>query len=212
MRQRLGKYHKPVLLGECGLDPAHSRGTFDVAPGTPIGVRHAIWASVVSGAVNGRMLWRQDGYDQFEGVDLCRHYQQAAAAVASFVHDVDFSNIARVPCVPSNGLKGAAIGNDRTVLAWSHDARCIPRDWPRNDPSGAHITLDTGPGTWRVKFIDTESGSRSGQRDLTTHGPGLRIDLPVFPVRWPSDGGGFSLEAPAGVSIGSRIAGAKKVS
>ena len=180
VRQRLGKYHKPVLLGECGLDSAPPRGTLDVAAGSALGVRHAIWASVVSGAMNGRMLWWQDGYDQFEGIELCRHYQQAAAAAASFVADVDFSNFAPVPCVLSNGLKGAAVGNDRIVLAWFRDARCIPPDWPRSDTPGEHITLDVASGAWRVEFIDTELGNRTDQIDLTTQGPQLRIDLPVF--------------------------------
>jgi hypothetical protein len=180
VRQRLARYHKPVLLGESGLDSAPPRGTLDVAPGAAIGVRHAIWAAVVSGAMNGRMLWWQDGYDQFEGVDVCRHYQQAAAAAASFVADVDFLNVAPLPCVLSNGLKGAAVGNDRIALAWFRDARCVPPDWPRSDTSGEHVTLDVASGAWRVEFIDTESGKRTGQRDLTTHGPGLRIDLPVF--------------------------------
>ncbi len=79
VRQRLGKYRKPVLLGECGLDSRPPRCTLDVSPRAEVGIRHAIWAAVVSGAMNGRMLWWQDGYDQFEKADLCRHYQQAAA-------------------------------------------------------------------------------------------------------------------------------------
>ena len=74
VRERLRKYGKPVLLGECGLNSAPPRGTLDVAARAEVGIRHAIWAAVVSGAMNGRMLWWQDGYDQFEKADLCRHY------------------------------------------------------------------------------------------------------------------------------------------
>ena len=67
-----------------------------------VGIRHAIWAAVVSGAMNGRALWWQDGYDQFEKVDLCRHYQQAAAPAALFVRGIDFTGFAPVPatCPP----------------------------------------------------------------------------------------------------------------
>lgn len=54
-----------LLIGECGLDWAPPRGTLDVAPGAEVGIRHAIWASVVSGGMSGRMLWWQDGWDQF---------------------------------------------------------------------------------------------------------------------------------------------------
>ena len=66
VRERLRDYGKPVLIGECGLDWAPPRGTLEVAPGAEVGIRHAIWASVVSGAMSGRMLWWQDGWDQFE--------------------------------------------------------------------------------------------------------------------------------------------------
>ena len=72
VRQRLTRYGKPVLLGECGLDSAPPRATLEVAARAAVGSRHAIWAAVVGGALKGRMLWWQDGYDQFEKVDLCR--------------------------------------------------------------------------------------------------------------------------------------------
>src|SRR5262249_56353494 len=109
---------KPVLLGECGLDSPPPRGTLDAAARAPVGVRHAIWASVVSGAMNGRMLWWQDGYDQFEKADLCRHYHEAAAPAASFVRGVDFAGFGLVACDLPAGLHGAVIGNEKTRLGW----------------------------------------------------------------------------------------------
>jgi hypothetical protein len=66
---------KPVFIGESGL---HSRNPTDAAnvytlaePGARTGVRHAIWAGAVSGAMNARMLWWEDGYDRFHIDDLC---------------------------------------------------------------------------------------------------------------------------------------------
>jgi hypothetical protein len=107
VRARLAKYGKPVLIGESGLNSGPPRGTLEVAPHAEVGIRHAIWAAVVSGAMNGRALWWQDGYDQFEKADLCRHYQKAAAPAAAFVRGVDYAGFVPVPCKLSAGLIGS---------------------------------------------------------------------------------------------------------
>jgi len=101
-----------------------------VTPRAEAGIRHAIWAAVVSGAMNGRMLWWQDGYDQFEQADLCRHYQQAAAPAAAFVRGVDYTGSGPISCVLSAGVKGGVIGHDKVRLGWFRDVRCAPPDWP----------------------------------------------------------------------------------
>lgn len=54
---------KPVLLGESGLDAAPPEGmTLSSAPGAAVGLRHAIWAELVSGAASARALYWEDGY------------------------------------------------------------------------------------------------------------------------------------------------------
>ncbi len=127
VRARLKTYGKPVLLGESGLNSGPPRGTLDAAPRAEIGIRHAIWAAVVSGALNGRMLWWQDGYDQFENVELCRHYQNVAAPASAFLRGVDYTGFAPVPCILSDGLKGAMLGTDTHRLGWFRDLRCATR-------------------------------------------------------------------------------------
>ena len=180
VRERLRKYGKPVLMGECGLDSRPPRGSLDVAPRADVGIRHAIWASVVSGAMNGRMLWWQDGYDQFEEADLCRHYHQAAAPAASlFVRGIDFTDFAPVACELPAGLKGAAIGNATMRLAWFRDARCGPPDWPTKPLSGQPVTVDAPGGSWRVEFFDPLTGKPTGESRIPVRDH-LRIVLVEF--------------------------------
>ena len=180
VRTRLKKYGKPVFIGECGLNSAPPRGTLEVAPRAEVGIRHAIWASVVSGAMNGRALWWQDGYDQFEKADLCCHYHQAAAPAAAFVRGVDFTGFAPVPCALSDGLKGAMIGNDRTRLGWLRDARCNPPDWPMPPVSGQTVTVDADGDSWQVEFFDPATGKSTGESRLAVRDGHVRIVLPEF--------------------------------
>ena len=70
VRQRLRRYGRPVFIGESGLDSRGLEGTLAEAPRAHVGIRHAIWAALVSGAMNGRMLWWQDGHDLFHDADL----------------------------------------------------------------------------------------------------------------------------------------------
>ena len=180
VRQRLATYGKPVLLGECGLDAAPPRGTLDVAARAEIGIRHAIWASVVSGAMNGRMLWWQDGYDQFEQADLCRNYDGIAASAAAFVRGVDFAGFAPVPCEPSAGLKGAVIGHDTMRLGWFRDARCVPPDWPSQPRAGETVVMAAPGSDWRAEFFDPVTGGTAGTCTAPVHAGRIRIALPEF--------------------------------
>ena len=180
VRQRLQKYGKPVLLGECGLNSGPPRGTLEVAPRAAVGIRHAIWAAVVSGALNGRALWWQDGYDQFEQADLCRHYEQAAAPAAAFVRGIDYTGFTPVPCVLSAGLKGAVLGNDTTRLGWFRDAACEPPEWPMRPLSGQTVTLDAAGAAWQVEFFDPVTGKSIGRSRLDVRDQRIQIVLPEF--------------------------------
>ena len=179
VRERLRTYGKPVLIGECGLDWAPPRGTLDVAPRAEVGIRHAIWASAVSGAMSGRMLWWQDGWDQFEKSEVCRHYQKAAAPAAAFVQGIDFANFVPVAC-EAPGLMGALLGNDHALIGWFRDARCVPPRWPQRKLSGRQLTLGRPAGTWRVEFVDTLNGRVIATRTVQSEKGRLTISLPPF--------------------------------
>jgi hypothetical protein len=179
VRERLQSFRKPVLIGECGLDWAPPRGTLDVAPGAEVGIRHAIWAAAVSGAMSGRMLWWQDGWDQFEKADVCRHYQEAGAPVAAFVKGIDFTDFAPVAC-EAPGLVGAMLGNKQRLIGWFRDARCVPPQWTRTHVSGREVILAGHPGKWKVEFFDTMSGRILNTPTLEAEKKQLKIPLPTF--------------------------------
>jgi hypothetical protein len=179
VRERLRTYGKPVVIGECGLDWAPPRGTLDVAPGAEVGIRHAIWASVVSGAMSGRMLWWQDGWDQFEKADVCRHYERAAMPAAAFVQGMDFTDFAPVDC-EAPGLLGALLGNDQRLIGWFRDARCVPPEWALREVSGQQVTLGGHPGTWQAEFFETTSGRVVNTRSVKAKNNQLKIPLPGF--------------------------------
>ena len=172
VRQRLRKYGKPVLIGESGLDAAAPRQTLDVAARAEFGVRHAVWAAMVSGAMNGRMLWWQDGYDVFEKVDLETSYREVAASAAAFVRDLDFAGFVPVDCAVSDGLKGAMIGNDRVRLGWFRDSTCEPPDWPVRSVEGQTLQM---AGSWWIEFVDPVTNTAAGSQRMDG-----RMALPAF--------------------------------
>jgi hypothetical protein len=180
VRSRWKRYGKPVLIGECGLDSAAPRGTLEVAPRAAIGVRHAVWAAVVSGAMNGRMLWWQDGYDQFEKVDLCSHYSQIAASAVTFVQGVDFAGFVPLECEASAELKGAMLGDTRAALGWFRDARCVPPEWPVRELQRQTVKLARPAGRWKLEFFDPVTGTTCGSRELISDGNEIAIDIPAF--------------------------------
>ena len=179
VRERLRTYRKPVVIGECGLDAAAPRGTLDAAPRAEVGIRHAIWAAVVSGAMSGRMLWWQDGWDQFERADVRRHYEQVAVPAVKFVADMNFANFAPVACQAPN-LKGAVLGNQRMLIGWFRDARCVPTQWPVQPMRDQQVMIDGRTGNWQVEFVSPLSGQVTGTREVRAEQKKLTIPLPPF--------------------------------
>ena len=180
VRERLTKYGKPVLIGECGLNSGPPRGTLDVAPRAEIGLRHALWAALVSGAMNGRAFWWQDGYDRFEQADICRLYHELAKPAAAFVRNVDYTNFAPLPCPLSPGLKGAMLGNDKERLGWFRDAACEPPEWPMKPLSGQTVAVKVPGDAWQAEFFDPITGKPIGESRLTVREQYIRMVLPEF--------------------------------
>lgn len=180
VRQRLSKYGKPVFIGESGLSASPPHGTLDMASRATIGIQNAIWASMVSGAMNGRMLWWQDGYDLFEQADLCSHYEQVAAPAAEFVHDIDFRNFVPQTCILSDGLMGAMIGNSKSCLGWFRDVRCTPPNWPIHPIGGQTVTIHVSGKRWKVEFFDPVTGQSIEKSRFAAKAGSIHIILPRF--------------------------------
>ena len=182
VRARLQRYGKPVFIGECGLDPIGTRDGLANAPRAHVGIRHAIWAAAVSGAMNGRMLWWEDGYDRYQQLDLRAKYAHAARAAADFVRGVNFTGFRPVVVSCSADLKGAAIGGKETVLVWVREARCEPPDWNVRRVERQHVTLDL-PGSkqnWAVEFYDPVSARPISKLPIQRGSDRATIALPPF--------------------------------
>jgi len=190
VRKSLAKYNRPLLIGESGLNaetPDSQGGKITVAANAPLGIRHAIWAGIVSGAMNGRALWWEDGvgiYFSGLGFPWMSRYRDAELAAARFVAGVDFSGFKPLTSTSSPTVWGAAVGDGQMILGWYRDASCEPPDWKLKDGiSGAKVTV-SAPGTatnWRVDFYDVADGTKIlGTIFVTRQGSTLVIPLPDF--------------------------------
>jgi hypothetical protein len=190
VRQVRAIYHKPVLIGESGLHfarPDIDEGKITVAENAERGVRHAIWAGVVSGAMNGRALWWEDSvgiYFPELGMPWLEQYNTMELPAARFTRGVDFSGFAPLTASSSPVVWGAAVGNESMVLGWFRDAACEPPDWNLQlIPVGQTVTI-TIPGSaanWQVDFYDTKTGTTNlSSASVTRYGRTVTVTLPAF--------------------------------
>ncbi len=200
VRFYLDKYHKPVFIGESGLSavaPAENTNTLTTATKARIGIQHAIWAGLVSGAMDGRALYWEDGFavyfPRLSWLFLLQ-YMDAESVASQFIKDVDFSGFQPLEVRFSGAIFGAAVGNESTILGWFRDAACEPPDWLLKPLiSGQTVSLQA-PGaasTWQVEFYDAATGDPFPET-ITIHPEGntLTIPLPDF-----TDALAFKLEA-----------------
>jgi hypothetical protein len=184
VRKYQAKYKKPVLIGESGLwSMTHNANA-------SVGIEHAIWAGLVSGAMNGRALWDQDGYAIYsasttaDAMAFMQTYATAELPVAKFTDGVDFSGFGPLTSTSSSGVWGAAVGTDRSVLGWFRDATSEPPNWGMKSVVSKQTVTITVPGTaasWRVGFYDTKTGTTLlSSASVARHGNTVTIHLPDF--------------------------------
>jgi hypothetical protein len=189
-RDYIAAYQKPVLIGESGLSgaaPNTVSGKITNAKRAPIGISHAIWAGVVSGAMNGRGLFWEDSYAlAIQGMDFSflEKYAQAESATAAFVDGMDFTGFNPLTAQYSAKITGAVLGNEGMVIGWFRDAKCEPPDWNTQlliTGQKVTITLPGTKSTWLVKFYDTKTGTEViDSTTLTVKGNKIIIPLPDF--------------------------------
>ena len=182
VRQRLKQYRKPVFIGESGLDARPPVNTLTVAARAFIGIKQAIWAQAVSGAMNGRMLWWEDGYDTYYHLDLRGRYKDASVPVACFIRDVDYSGFHPIDIVLTPTIKGAALGNEQVVLGWVRDTMCVAPDWPVRPLRGLSVTVAVpgGEQDWKAEFYATDSGELFNSASARRAPGGISVGLPPF--------------------------------
>ena len=189
-RTYIASYHKPVLIGESGLsgaDPNTDSGKITNAKRAPIGISHAIWAGVVSGAMNGRGLFWEDSYAlAVQGMDFSflEKYAQAESATAVFVEGMDFTSFTPLTAQSSAKITGAVLGNEGMVIGWYRDAKCEPPDWklqPVISKQSVTLTVPGSVSNWKVDFYNTQTGTDIiSSATLARKGKTVTVNLPDF--------------------------------
>jgi hypothetical protein len=187
---KLTRYQKPVMIAESGLDAYSTAATRPGDEAIPA-IEHAIWAAIVSGAMNGRGLWFEDGYAVYSGertdaFAFMESYADAELAAARFVEGIDFTDLRplEVQFDADALIWGAAVGSNDQVIGWMRDATCEPPDWPLSSVIAGQEVIVSVPGDaaeWQVAFYSTETGTMfSGPLTVMRSGDILRIPLPDF--------------------------------
>jgi hypothetical protein len=184
VRQFLTAYKKPVLIGESDLvDPSKNPD----ADKALIGVRHAIWAGLVSGAMNGRALYWEDSfaiYFQNLGYPFLQKFADADLPASRFVQGVDFSGFKPLVSTSSSAVWGATVGNETMVIGWYRDAASEPPDWNLKPKISKQTVTITVPGTaanWKIDFYNTKTGTDIvNSATVIRKGDKLTITLPDF--------------------------------
>jgi hypothetical protein len=185
VHSELAAYKKPVLIGESGLDAFSAINP----PNAQIGIQHAIWADIVSGAVNGRALWVEDGEALFEPQLKSAYlvkYADVELPEVRFTSGVDFTGFKPLTVQYQSGTKiwGAAIGNESMVLGWFRDAASEPPDWrllPNIHGQTVTVLVPGSAQNWQVDFYNTKTGyALPGSTLLTRQGDHVIVALPDF--------------------------------
>jgi hypothetical protein len=190
VRSMLAAYRKPVLIGESGLSfltPDTNPPTLTTAARAEIGIAHAIWAAVVSGAMNGRSLYWEDGFGVYFpalNIPWIKKYANADLPASNFVRGVDFANFQPLASTSGPEVWGGVLGSEKMALGWYRDAACEPPDWNLKPQISGQTIILTVSGTapdWQVDFYDTKTGTGIlSTAVLTRSGDKLTIPLPDF--------------------------------
>ena len=189
VRRLLAQYNKPVMIGESGLNALAPDKEFGsgVTPGATLGLTHAIWSEMVSGAMNGRALYWEDGFAIFFQ-SLNWPYLEKNARLelpaVKFAAGVDFSGFKPLTAQMHGTIKGAVLGNDRMIIGWFRDGGCEPPKWPLQPVISKQNVTIIVPGSaanWQIDFYNTRTGiDILSSSTVTRNGDQVTITLPDF--------------------------------
>lgn len=169
------------------LPPDIRISTLTTAENAQVGVRHAIWAAMVSGAMNGRALYWEDGFAVFFphlNWGFIEKYNDIESPAAAFVSDVDFAGFHPLTVQFSSRITGAAVGNEKMAVGWFRDAGCEPPSWklrPVISKQNVSITVPGAAAMWKADFYITgPEPVLLGSTTVTQKKGRVKIDLPDF--------------------------------
>jgi hypothetical protein len=184
----LTTYKKPVMIGESGLDSAvPSEKSLTLAKNAITGLRHAIWAGLVSGSMNARGLWWEDGngiYFPELSWPYLKNLNEIELPVHLFSQSLDMTGYEPIDSTFSAKLTGGALGNNTTIIGWFRDSQSEPPDWKTDSIIDGQIVTLSVPGddaVWKVDFIDTKTGTDVvASSKAAGQGGNITLSLPAF--------------------------------
>lgn len=169
---------KPVLIGESGLSAAEPTGsTLTSAPAAAVGLTHAIWAELVSGAASARAFYWEDGYAIYypgSGRPLIDAQKGLERQAAEWLAGKDFRGLSPLAFRTEAAAFGVVLGGPERVLGWARNAMLLPPEWRAAALGDAELRVTLAPGVpdgaWTVELDDTVSGARSQARGSSRAG------------------------------------------
>lgn len=186
--EALWLYGKPVLIGESGLsayNPEPVGGTSTTFDRAEYGINHAIWAAIVSGAMNGRSLWWEDSYAIYHstlGMPFLENYSTAEKIAASFTDGMDFSGFQQQFSEKTEDLYGQVIGNGTdSFVGWFRDINGVAPDWPIRTLSDQTFSInsDQSNTVWKIQLIDPANGN-ARTSFISSYRNEITVYLPEF--------------------------------
>ncbi len=160
---------KPVLIGESGLDAAAPEGmTLTSSPRAEVGLGHAIWAELVSGAASARALYWEDGYAVYypaTGLPLVTRYDNLERQAARWLAGKDFRDLAAVGVSGEPPLFGTALVSASRVHGWVRNELLAAPEWsaPPLDRALVRVPLPANipDSSWAVLLTRPEDGTQT---------------------------------------------------
>jgi hypothetical protein len=157
------------------------------AANASIGIKHAIWAGVVSGAMNGRSLYWEDGFAIYFpalNIPFIQKYADADLPAEKFVSGIDFAGFKPLTSQSSGSVFGGVLGNEKMVIGWYRDAGSEPPDWKLQPVITKQTVILTVPGSaaqWKVDFYNTKTGTDIISSETVSRSGGtITVSLPDF--------------------------------
>jgi hypothetical protein len=175
---------KPVLVGESGLDAAPPEGmTLSSAPRAAVGLGHAIWAELVSGAASARALYWEDGYAVYyprTGLELVNQHQELEREATRWLAGKDFRGRVPVPVRGAPAVLGSALADGERVSGWARNDQLSPPEWsaPPLEQASVEVALpaEALDATWVITTTSPEDGSMTEVTGSSRQGV-LRFDV-----------------------------------
>lgn len=173
----LRAHHKPVLIGEAGVD---FRGPAETLSADPEGdgLHDIVWAGAFAQTFGCGMTWWWDNVIDPENL------YRVWPPLARFVEGIDFASegfvaASTTPMHAGRRMRVQTLSGERVALAWVKD---LGHQWYAPDPQvidGLVLEVDVASGAWTATVLDTRSGEVVATAEHLSSAP-LRLELPPF--------------------------------